>query len=232
MKKSHRRLLIALAFVLAACGGSEQGAPIDAQPVADAPTAPRIAKQTILVLGNSIAAGYGVEPEEAFPARLQEKIDSAGLPFSVVNAGVSGETTAGGLGRIDWILRQRVDVLILELGGNDGLRGTLPDATRSNLEAIIDRTRERYPDADVLLAGMQMPPNLGQQFTRQFLELFPQIAQERNVALVPFLLEGVGGIPSLNQSDGIHPTPEGHRIVAETVWQYLEPILRSRAASV
>jgi acyl-CoA thioesterase I len=226
MKKSRLvRFILPILLFTAGCGGREEASTTPAE----APTSPaELSRQTILVLGNSIAAGLGVEPEESFPARLQQFIDSTGLSFEVVNAGVSGETTAGGLGRIDWLLRQRVDVLILELGGNDGLRGTLPEATRANLVAIIERTRARYPEADIVLAGMQMPPNLGQIYTVRFQEIFPEIASEYETHLVPFLLEGVGGVPSLNQPDGIHPTPEGHRIVAATVWRYLEPVLRAR----
>ncbi len=226
MKKSSLfGFIFPLLLLTAACGGSEEVAPAPAE-VATAPAG--VEKQTILVVGNSIAAGLGVEPEESFPARLQQMIDSTGLAFEVVNAGVSGETTAGGLGRIDWLLRQRVDVLILELGGNDGLRGTLPEATKSNLVAIIERTRARYPEVDIVLAGMQMPPNLGQLYTERFREIFPEIADEHDTHLVPFLLDRVGGVPHLNQPDGIHPTPEGHRIVATTVWRYLEPVLRAR----
>ncbi|MDZ4699586.1 MAG: arylesterase [Rhodothermales bacterium] len=226
MKKSRVfRFFLPLLLLIAACGGREEAAPAPAE-IATPPAG--LARQTILVLGNSIAAGLGVEPEESFPGRLQQFIDSTGLAFEVVNAGVSGETTAGGLGRIDWLLRQRVDVLIIELGGNDGLRGTVPEATKANLVAIIERTRDRYPEADILLAGMQMPPNLGQLYTERFREIFPEIAAEHDTHLVPFLLDRVGGVASLNQPDGIHPTPEGHHIVAETVWRYLEPVLRAR----
>lgn len=228
--KSRLLLLAVCCLVwMAGCGAPESSAPQEVSATAEAPAPAE--RQTILVLGNSIAAGLGVEPEESFPARIQQTIDSLGLPFEVINAGVSGETTAGGLSRIDWLLRQQVDVLVLELGGNDGLRGTLPEATRSNLVAIIERTRARYPEADVVLAGMQMPPNLGQQYTREFRDLFPEIARDMQVHLVPFLLEGVGGVPELNQPDGIHPTPEGHRIVAQTVWQTLEPVLRGRVGA-
>jgi acyl-CoA thioesterase-1 len=180
----------------------------------------------ILVLGNSIAAGYGLAPEQAFPALLQQKIDSLDWDFEVVNAGVSGETTAGGLSRLDWLLREPVAVLILELGGNDGLRGTPPEATRNNLEAIIDQTRARYPDARILLAGMQVPTNLGPAYTSQFRSLYPDIAEAKDTELIPFLLEGVGGIPELNQPDGIHPTAEGQVIVAENVWDVLKPVLQ------
>ena len=182
---------------------------------------------TILVLGNSITAGYGLTEEEAFPALLQNKIDSLGWQMNVVNAGLSGETTAGGLRRLDWLLRRPADVLVVELGGNDGLRGTPLDATRRNLAAIIDTARAQRPGVRILLAGMQIPPNLGAQYARQFRALYPALAEEKNVELVPFLLEGVGGRPDLNQPDGIHPTAEGQRIVAENVWAELKPMLRA-----
>lgn len=189
------------------------------------------ATPTILVLGNSLAAGYGLHPDQSFPALLQQKIDSLGWNFEVVNAGLSGETTAAGLRRIDWLLRRPVDVLILELGGNDGLRGISPDVTEANLNAIIDKTRARYPDVRIILAGMQIPPNLGQDYTRRFRELYPRIAEEKHVELIPFLLEGVGGVASLMQADGIHPTARGQEIVAENVWKVLQPILLDLLAS-
>lgn len=181
----------------------------------------------ILVLGNSIAAGAGVDSEQAFPALLQERIDSLGWSFEVVNAGVSGATTADGLNRLDWLLRDPVSVLLIELGGNDGLRGIPTEVTKRNLRAIIQTTRERYPGARIVLAGMQLPPNLGKDYTERFRQIYPALADEEDVTLIPFLLEDVGGIPELNQSDGIHPTAAGHRIIAETVWETLEPVLAS-----
>lgn len=182
-------------------------------------------KQTILFYGNSLTAGYGVEPAQAFPALVGQKIDSAGLNYQVVNAGLSGETTAGGRSRISWVLRQPVAVFVLELGGNDGLRGLPLTATRQNLQAIMDTVRRKSPEATIVLAGMQIPPNLGTSYTREFRELFKELADRNKVVLIPFLLEGVGGIPKLNQPDGIHPTPAGHKIVAETVWQVIRPVL-------
>ena len=184
--------------------------------------------KTILVLGDSIAAGYGLDPEEAFPALLQEKIKQAGLNFKVVNAGLSGDTTAGGLRRISWLLRQPVDVLLLELGGNDGLRGINPDETAKNLQGIIEKVRDKNPKALIVIAGMQMPENMGKDYTTRFREVFPRIAQENNAMLVPFLLEGVGGRADLNQPDRIHPTAEGHRIIAATIWKVLQPVLSGR----
>lgn len=181
--------------------------------------------KTIVFYGNSLTAGYGVEPTEAFPALVQEKIDSLQLPYKVVNAGLSGETTAGGKGRIDWILRQPVNIFVLELGGNDGLRGIPIAETARNLQAIIDRVKEKYPDARIILAGMQVPPNMGRNYATAFRVVFQQLAAKNNVELIPFLLENVGGISHLNQADGIHPNPEGHKLVAENVWQVLRGIL-------
>ena len=188
-------------------------------------------KQMILVLGDSLAAGYGLDPDESFPALLQEKIKASGLPHKVVNAGVSGDTTAGGLGRLDWQLKQRVDVLVLELGGNDGLRGIPPATTKDNLQAIINRTRKAYPDVRIVIAGMQMPPNLGPEYVQAFKDIFPSLAKQNHAALVPFLLEGVGGRAELNQSDRIHPTAEGQKVVAENVWRVLKPLLLQRGES-
>jgi acyl-CoA thioesterase-1 len=183
--------------------------------------------RTVLFYGDSLSAGYGLEDPAglSFPGLIQAKITEASLPYRVVNAGLSGETTAGGLRRIDWILRQQVDVFILELGGNDGLRG-LPVATsRGNLVAIIERVRAKNPSVKILLAGMQMPTSMGPDYTVAFAAMFPEIAEQQKVTLIPFLLEDVGGMPSMNLPDGIHPNPEGHRRVSETVWTYLKPLL-------
>ena len=181
--------------------------------------------KTMVFFGDSLTAGLGVDPDEAFPALIQRKLEASGRAWRVVNAGLSGETTAGGLRRLDWILRQRVDIFIIELGGNDGLRGIDPASSRSNLEAMIKRARDRYPEAKIVLAGMQMPANMGADYTRQFSAIFPDLAKKHGISLILFLLEGVGGVPGLNQADGIHPTAEGHRIVAETVWRALQPLL-------
>jgi acyl-CoA thioesterase-1 len=184
-----------------------------------------IERQTVVILGDSIAAGYGLDLMEAYPALLQKKVDNAGLKFSVVNAGVSGDTSAGGLRRMDWLLKRRMDVLVLELGGNDGLRGIPVTATRTNLQAIIDRTKQKYPQARIVVAGMQMPPNMGAEYNATFAKIFPDLAKANNAALIPFLLEGVGGKPELNLPDMIHPTAEGHKIVAENAWKVLRPVL-------
>ena len=188
-------------------------------------------RSTIVILGDSLAAGYGLDLSEAYPTLLQKKIDEVGLKFSVINAGVSGDTSAGGLRRIDWLLKRRVDVLVLELGGNDGLRGIPAAATRTNLQAIIDRTKQKYPQAQIVVAGMQMPPNMGADYTTAFAKIFPDVTKANNAALVPFLLEGVGGKPDLNLPDMIHPTAEGHKIVAENVWKVLRPVLEKGAAA-
>lgn len=181
--------------------------------------------KTIVVLGDSLAAGHGLDPSESFPSRLQESVRSSGLDFKVVNASVSGDTSAGGLRRIGWLLKQQVDVLVLELGGNDGLRGIAVEATRTNLQAIIDRVKEKNRGVRVVIAGMQMPPNMGEVYNNSFRTLYTALAMTNNAALVPFLLEGVGGKPELNQADGIHPTTEGQRILADNVWKILKPIL-------
>lgn len=184
------------------------------------------AGKTVLFFGDSITAGYGLDPDQAYPALIQKKIEAASLPYRVVNAGLSGETTAGGLRRLDWILRQKVDVFVLALGGNDGLRGVAPDVTRRNLQAMIDRIRTRYPDVKILIAGMQMPTSMGPDYTAAFRQIFPEVATANRAALVPFLLEGVGGIAEFNQPDLIHPTAEGQKLVAANVWPVLEPLLR------
>lgn len=191
------------------------------------PAAPTGVRPRIVILGDSITAGYGVDPAESYPALLQQKIDAAKFPHQVVNAGVSGDTTSGGARRVDWVLRQPVSVLVLALGGNDGLRGIAPSITKSNLLLILERTRSRYPQAQLVVAGMQMPPNMGEEYTAEFRSIFPAVARERRATLIPFLLEGVGGKPEMNQPDLIHPTPAGHQRIAETVWECLRPLLRS-----
>ena len=180
--------------------------------------------KTILVLGDSLAAGHGLDPTEAYPAVLQNKIKAAGLNFTVINAGLSGDTSAGGLRRIEWLLKRKFDLLLLELGGNDGLRGTSVEAMKTNLQGIIDRTKEKYPQARIVVVGMKMPPNLG-AYAKEFNKVFPELASENKASLVPFLLEGVGGKADLNLSDLIHPTAEGQKILAENVWRVLLPLL-------
>ncbi len=188
---------------------------------------PAAETKTLVFFGDSLTAGYGLDDPaaEAFPALIQKKIEAEHLPWHVVNAGLSGETTAGGRRRIDWILRQPVDLFVLELGGNDGLRGISPADTRANLQAIIDRVRGKYPAARIVLAGMQIPTNLGPDYTRAFGNVFPELAEKNHLPFIPFLLQGVGGHPELNQADGIHPTAAGHALVAENVWKILRPLL-------
>lgn len=185
--------------------------------------APRI----ILFLGDSITAGYGIEPSQAFPALIQQKIAAKQWNFKVVDAGQSGDTSAGGLSRMDWLLKNNVSVLVLELGGNDGLRGLPVASTRHNLQAIIDRTKARYPQAKIVLAGMKVPPNMGRDYESQFNQIFPDLAKKNNASLVPFILQGVAGKPELNLADRIHPSAKGHQIVATNLWKVLTPVLRS-----
>ena len=186
------------------------------------------ANKRIVILGDSITAGYGLDPAEAYPALLQQKIDAAKLPYTVANAGVSGDTTAGGLRRIAWAMGKGADVLIIALGGNDGLRGISPEETKRNLLGIIAKARTRNPEIQILVAGMQMPDNMGPDFTARFKAVFPEAAKETKATLIPFLLEGIGGIEKLNQPDGIHPTPEGQVVVAENVWKILQPGITRR----
>ena len=182
-------------------------------------------KKTIVFFGNSLSAAYGIEATQGFVGLTAQRIDSLGLPYEIVNAGLSGETTAGGKTRIEWILRQPVDIFILELGGNDALRGIDPEDSYKNLKFIVEKVKEKYPSAKIVLAGMEAPPNLGPEFTSKFRQMYPKLAKEYNASLIPFLLDGVGGIPELNLPDGIHPTPEGHQIVAKNVWAVLENLL-------
>jgi len=183
-------------------------------------------ENTILILGDSLTAGYGLDSAQAYPAILQEKVNDSEMQWEVINAGISGDTSAGGLRRIDWLLRRHVDILVLELGANDGLRGIQLDVTRSNLQQIVDRTRKVYPGVEVVIVGMMVPPNLGPDYSNGFQQMFKDLAEENQATLIPFLLEGVAGRPELNLSDGIHPTAEGHKIIAETVWETLLPLLR------
>ena len=183
------------------------------------------ANEAILFLGDSLTAGYGLDEARAFPALVQAKIDSLGWSFEVINGGLSGETSAGGLRRVTWLLRRKIDILVLALGGNDGLRGIPTSEMQQNLQGIIDRARATYPDVQIILAGMEAPPNLGDAYTAAFRTVFPTLAKKNRIPLIPFLLEGVGGIADLNLPDRIHPNAQGHRIIAETVWHALKPIL-------
>ncbi|MGB5554046.1 MAG: arylesterase [Flavobacteriaceae bacterium] len=180
--------------------------------------------KTILFFGNSLTAGYGLDTEEAFPALIQDRLDSLGLNYTAINSGLSGETTTGGLNRLNWVLNQNVDVFVLELGANDGLRGIPLKETRANLQAIIDLVKEKNANTEIILAGMQIPPNMGQAYTAEFKKIFPELATSNNIRLIPFLLEGVAGNPNLNLQDGIHPTAEGQKIVTNTIWKVLQEV--------
>lgn len=182
-------------------------------------------QKNILFFGTSLTAGMGLDPSEAFPALIQNKIDSLKLPYKVINGGLSGETSAGGKGRIDWLLKQPVSIFVLELGANDGLRGLPVAQTIKNLQDIVDRVKAKYPDAKLVLAGMQVPPNMGAKYAADFKNIFPVLAQKNEMKLIPFLLDKVGGVPKLNQADGIHPTAEGDKILAENVWVVLKDLL-------
>jgi acyl-CoA thioesterase-1 len=188
--------------------------------------------KTILFFGNSLTAAYGLEKEEGFPHQIQLKLDSLNLDYNVINSGLSGETTSGGLNRLDWVLNQKVDVFVLELGANDGLRGIPLNKTMNNLQTIIDKVKEKNADTQIILAGMQIPPNMGADYTKQFRDIFPSLAKENDIALIPFLLEGVAGNPELNLEDGIHPTAEGQKIVANNVWDVLQNVLVNKKESV
>lgn len=181
--------------------------------------------KAIVFFGDSLTAGFGLDPQQAFPALIQEKIKQRGWGFQVVNAGLSGETTAGGVRRIEWVLQRPIDVFVLELGANDGLRGLPVEQAKQNLQTIMDRVRDKYPSVRIVLVGMQIPANLGRDYVTQFRSIFPELARKNQVPLIPFLLEGVGGVPALNLPDGIHPAPAGQKIVAENVWKVLEPVL-------
>lgn len=221
----HFRLVVLAALLFSCNSGKteESGAGADSARVAAKPAA---RKKVIVFFGNSLTAGYGLDdPSQAFAGLIQKRIDSLGLDYKVINAGVSGETTSGGNSRIDWLLKQPLDVFVLELGGNDGLRGIPVSETKKNLQAILDKVHAKYPEAKRVLAGMQIPPSMGQRYASEFKAVYADIAAKNDVTLIPFLLEGVGGEAKLNQADGIHPTAEGHRILAENVWVRIKDLL-------
>lgn len=185
-------------------------------------------EKVILFFGNSLTAAYGLETEQGFPNLIQKRIDSLGLNYKVINSGLSGETTSGGLNRLDWVLNQNVDIFVLELGANDGLRGIPLEKSKENLQKIIDAVRQKNEETTIILAGMQIPPNMGLEYTAEFRGMFPDLAEKNNTLLIPFLLEGVAGEPELNLEDGIHPTAEGQKIVAKNVWEVLGPIVKEQ----
>ncbi|WP_316809033.1 arylesterase [Pedobacter agri] len=218
--------LFVLALMFAACGnGKSNGNDQKTLDSADQKKSAAANKKNILFFGTSLTAGYGLDPTEAFPALIQNRIDSLNLPYNVINGGLSGETSAAGKGRINWLLKQPIDIFVLELGANDGLRGLPVKQTIKNLQDIIDTVKTKYPNVKIVIAGMQMPPSMGAKYTNDFKNIFPDLARKNNMALIPFLLDKVGGIPKLNQDDGIHPTAEGDKILAENVWVVLKPLL-------
>jgi acyl-CoA thioesterase-1 len=217
---------IALTITVAGCGSKSKPNDTAAQTDSTKATAAASSTKTILVFGDSLTAGYGLDDQsESYPSVLQTRIDSAKLPYTIVNGGLSGETSAGGKGRIDWLLKQHLDVFVLELGANDGLRGIPIEETENNLQTIIDRVKAKYPDAKLVMLGMQVPPNMGATYVTGFKDMFPKLATKNNMTLVPFLLQGVGGVRALNQKDGIHPTAAGAKILAANVWQVIKSIL-------
>lgn len=224
MNKLKNYTSLFLLAMLCACGGGEnnktENNSVERTKVKSVGT-----KKNILIFGDSLTAGLGLETEEAFPALLGNKIDSLQLPYEVINAGLSGETSAAGKARIDWLLKDNVAIFVLELGANDGLRGIPVSETRKNLQSIIDQVKAKYPEAKLVMVGMEVPPNMGKTYASDFRMLFPDLAKKNNMALVPFLLDRVGGIPELNQADGIHPTAAGHQILADNVWKVLKDIL-------
>lgn len=214
--------------LLASCGNDQKEVREDRQAkVKSTEAVPAIdsLEKNILFFGTSLTAGYGLDPSEAYPSLIQKKIDSLNLSYKVINAGLSGETSAAGRNRIDWLLKQPVSIFVLELGANDGLRGLSVRHTTTNLQAIIDKVKAKYPEVKMVMLGMQMPPNMGVKYTTDFKEAFSRLAEKNDMAYVPFLLEGVGGVASLNQEDGIHPTAEGQKMLAENVWLVLQDLL-------
>ncbi|MEO1518942.1 MAG: arylesterase [Bacteroidota bacterium] len=207
-------------------GGSAQGTSPAKEVDSSAETSSEAPLKNILFFGNSLTAAYGLDPLEGFVALIQQKLEAGDLPYRTINSGLSGETTAGGASRVEWVLdQQKVDVFFLELGGNDGLRGIDPEASFQNLQSIIDKVEAKYPDCRIVLAGMEAPPNMGADYTTAFRQIYQRLADANKLVLMPFLLKDVGGIAKLNQPDGIHPTAEGNQIIAENVWQILNPIL-------
>lgn len=225
-----RKIALLLVLSIAACRDAPE-ANTASDTDTDTASGPADVRGVVLFVGTSLTAGYGIGAEFAYPAVLQARMDSAGLPYRVVNAGISGETSAGGLRRIDWALQSPVSVLVLELGANDALRGLDPDSMEANLDSIIVRTRDKYPESQIVIAGMEAPPNLGDAYTARFRRAFRDVARRHDAVLIPFILAGVAAKEDLNQEDGIHPTVQGQRIMADTVWKYLEPVLRAAAPS-
>lgn len=222
--------LLVLIFTVWGCGNSLQETATTDAPEKETVTEQKVgnnesARKNILFFGNSLTAGYGLEMDQAWPALIQQIIDSLDLEYQVINAGLSGETSSGGLHRIDWVSQQPIDIFMLELGANDALRGLDLKSTRENLRGILTFVRDKYPEAQLMVAGMKAPPNMGSEYTKEFESIFPALAEEFQAALIPFLLEGVAGDPSLNLEDGIHPNVEGQQIVRDHVWQVLKDVV-------
>lgn len=222
--------LITILFAIISCGGDTT-----TTKKKNTTTAPKVTettpkpiankKKTIVFFGNSLTAAYGLDPSQGFVGLIGERIDSLGLNYKVVNAGLSGETSAGGNSRVDWILRQKIDVFVLELGANDGLRGTSIAETSKNLAAILQKVKTKYPEVKILICAMEALPNMGEKFTTEFRGIFTNLAKKNNATLIPFFLSNVGGIPELNQADGIHPTAKGHQVVTENIWAVLKEVI-------
>jgi acyl-CoA thioesterase I len=216
-----------LALLAGACGSDagKNGSNVGTAAAQEAAKPAPPARKNIVFFGNSLTAAFQLDPALGFPALIQKKIDSLNLRYQCINAGLSGETTADGVNRIEWVLQQPVDVFVLELGANDALRGLPVAESKKNLQAIFDKVKSTYPDCKLVLVGMLAPPNLGTAYANAFRDMYPLLAKANNAALVPFLLEGVAADPALNLEDGIHPNPKGHTIVAETVWRVLKTVL-------
>jgi len=222
--KTHY-LLIALVLMLFSCTNTKDKTKAVQESGNKQLAEEKTTKANILFFGTSLTAGYGLESGEAYPELVQYKLDSLKLPYKAINGGLSGETSAAGKERINWLLKQPLTIFVLELGANDGLRGIAVSETTSNLQAIIDQVRAKYPDAKLMLTGMEVPPNMGDKYASDFRNMFKDLAAKNKMTFLPFLLDGVAGIPKLNQNDGIHPTAVGQRIVAKNVWEKLYPLL-------
>jgi acyl-CoA thioesterase-1 len=225
MLRKHVFYMMVLAVLFTACNSEKKADEKATKDTLATEASSSASIKNILFFGTSLTAGLGLDPSEAYPALIQNRIDSLKLSYKVINAGLSGETSAAGKGRIDWLLKQPVHIFVLELGANDGLRGIPVSETTKNMQFIIDKVTAKYPDVKLVLAGMQMPPNMGNPYASDFKNMFPALAEKNNMVLIPFLLDKVGGVPSLNQPDGIHPTAEGDKILADNVWGYLKGIL-------
>ena len=229
MRRVLKFCYLFLFIVLVSCEGrstKKEESKSKTEAVSKSETLSTTKTKIILFFGNSLTAGMGLDMEQAFPALIQNKIDSLNLDFRVVNAGLSGETTASGKNRLNWVLKQKADIFVLELGANDGLRGIPLKETRKNLQIIIDNVKQKNQSTEIILAGMMIPPNMGETYTTQFQNIYPALAKENNLYLIPFILEDVAGISDLNQEDGIHPTAEGHKIVAKNVWIILKQLIQ------